>query len=145
MLRSFSVLLFCVFFAFGCNKDDESTIIIEYLVEINGAFELTVIDRAPDYIDGGAEELSVSVAKKVLYPSEARENGVEGKVGLEYEISPLGEVENIAPITNLGSGCEEALIEAFKACTQGIAFSPAELNGEAVRVKDTFCLTFNLE
>ncbi|MEZ4933527.1 MAG: energy transducer TonB [Saprospiraceae bacterium] len=145
MMKSFSVFLFCSILFFGCKKDDDTAGKIEYLVEVNGDFVLMEIDNAPEYNDEGEEGLYNCIGENIKYPTEARENGVEGKVEVEYEISATGEIENIVPITNIGSGCEEALIEALKACTQGVVFSPAIIDGQAVRVKDSLWVNFRLE
>ncbi|HFA51240.1 MAG TPA: energy transducer TonB [Bacteroidetes bacterium] len=146
-----SLLLALVFLAFGCKKDSdgmEEEITIESglcWVEVDGVFESLEVDKVPEFINGGVNGFVSAIFQYIKYPAEARENGIEGMVRLEYEITVDGEVENIVIAVDAGGGCGEASKSALEAATPGVSFFPAELNGEKVRTKKELPISFKLE
>ena len=105
-----------------------------YWVAVNDQFEYLDIDEAPAYKAGGEEGFNLALTDALVYPSEARDNGVEGCVELEYEISESGRVENITVLNDPGSGLGAAARAALEAITEGQPFEPAMLLGKPVRV-----------
>ena len=140
-----NLLLVFALLALGCQKDEDSVLVEGGIcwVEIDGVFEQLEIDKAPEYLNGGEEGLFNSL--NIIYPAEARENGTEGTVELEYQISELGEVDIIEITNDIGSGCGDATKTALEEVTTGISHSPAELDGKAVRVKKELSVRFKLE
>jgi hypothetical protein len=63
---------------------------------------------------------------------------------VQYEITEVGEVENIVIIEDPGSGIGAATVEALEAATQGVAFSPGAFNFEFVRVRKELRMRFRL-
>lgn len=50
----------------------------------------------------------------LVYPEQARQNGIEGTVKVEISISALGDVESVTLVKGLGYGCDEAVVELLK-------------------------------
>lgn len=115
-----------------CRQNEDN--FLGYWVDVNGQFEYLDIDEAPTFKAGGEQGLKNTVAELLVYPAEARDNGIEGCVELEYEISEAGVVENVTVVSDPGSGLGEAARAALEAATAGQSFEPAMLNGQPVRV-----------
>jgi len=145
-------LLFIVFLAsvliLGCQKEEAEPQIEDVegcLVEINGAFILMDLDVYPEYLDGGSKGFVRNLSREVRYPAEAREKGIEGRCELNYEITTEGRVEAITLISDPGGGIGAASSEALMLVTEGITYSPAQLNGNPVRVRKGLVIKFKLE
>ena len=124
----------------GCQKDDS----LYCWVEIEGDFELLAIDKAPEFINGGDSGFNVALLEETMYPVEARENGIEGRAVLQYEITMTGEVMNIIIIEDPGGGLGAEVVRTLEVVTEGIAFYPAELNGMAITVRKELPVIFSL-
>jgi periplasmic protein TonB len=77
---------------------------------------------------------------KPIYPKEAKERKISGKVVLEVEINRLGEPRNI----NIRSGPQIFLDSSLEAIRQW-RWKPYELNGQAVEVDTVVTLNFKLQ
>ncbi len=139
-------LLLILFSFSSCEKEptpeaDEQ----EYFIENNGVFEKVLLDEEPVYLDGGVKGFLRNCFEVIKYPAEARENGVEGTVGLMYIITDIGTVEDIIITQDLGASTGEEAKTALEAITQGVCFEPAMLNGSPVTVMTHLPVRFKLE
>ena len=141
----FFVLLF--FFIIGCgdSQDDISIEELDCLALVDSTWSLITLDEPPIYLDNGISGFGENLLTEVKYPSEARENGVEGIARLEYEVTTNGSVENILITKDPGTGIGEELKRGFEIVTAGIAYSPAILNELPIRVKKELEITFRVE
>lgn len=87
-------------------------------------------------IVGGLKTLQ----EKIIYPESAKKAGVEGKVFVQAFIDELGNVINARVIKGIGSGCDEAALNAVKA----LKFTPAKNQGKPVKVQVTIPIFFKL-
>ena len=74
------------------------------------------------------------------YSDEARAMKIEGQVALEVEFMATGEVKVMRIVRGLGHGLDEAAIKAV----QGVRFKPAQRDGQAVDVRTTVNIVFQL-
>ena len=76
------------------------------------------------------------------YTEQAREAGVEGTVVLDLVVGADGRARNIAIVSGLGHGLDQAAVAALRACR----FTPGERAGApvAVRVRE-FKIRFFLQ
>jgi TonB family protein len=140
--------LFSLLFIFNCKKDDEKIEIEELatcLTKIDSTFQEVTLELNPEYLDGGDNGFSLNFGNTISYPSEARENGIEGFTSVNYEITEEGKVENIEIIENPGGGIGEELQSTIDEITPSISFSPGILNGNPTRVQKTLSSTFKLQ
>ena len=87
----------------------------------------------PPRLEGGAD---------LVYPAEARADGVEGRVVVRYDVTREGRVVNAAVVSAEPSGVFEA---AALAAVSTWRFRPAVARGEAVAAHDRLStLTFRL-
>jgi len=66
-----------------------------------------------------------------VYPEGAKRAGIEGVVILQVDIDATGAVMNMSVVQGLGSGCDEAAMEAMKQST----FTPALAGTDPVPVR----------
>ena len=87
-------------------------------------------------IEGGMPELY----KRLEYPPEAITKGIEGKVFVIAFVDDKGKVGDVKVLRGLGSGCDEAAVQAVKSCN----FLPGEHEGKKVKVKVSLAIQFKL-
>ncbi len=96
---------------------------------------LLVADQMPKIIGGLA-----SIHSKVVYPEKARQEGIEGRVTVQFIVNEFGEVENPKVIKGIGGGCDENALEAVKLAK----FEPGLHNGDPVKVQYSLPIVFRL-
>ncbi len=93
-------------------------------------------DKMPEPV-GGIE----AILKRVVYPEDAKKNGIEGKVFLSTVIDESGNATDIKVIKGAGNGLDEAAVNALK----GVKFTPGEVDGKKVKVKIVLPVMFKLK
>lgn len=73
--------------------------------------------------------LMLFVAKNIKYPKEARQQGVEGQVIVQFQISESGKVHSPKIVKDIGSGCDE---EVLRIVNQMPSWTPAKKDGKPV-------------
>jgi protein TonB len=66
-------------------------------------------DEMPEF-DGGATGLMRYVGQNIVYPSVAREIGIEGTVYVSFVVNEFGNVESAKVLKGIGYGCDEEVI-----------------------------------
>ena len=95
----------------------------------------------PEY-PGGELELRKFIARNVKYPSEARVNGIQGKVFVKFVVSKTGEVTNI----NIARSVDPHLdAEAVRVLANLPKWKPGTIKGEPVNVSFTVPINFQLQ
>lgn len=95
-----------------------------------------VVEQMPTLIGGLAE-----LQRKVVYPDEARKQGVEGRVTVQFLVSKEGNVICPKVIRGLGPLCNAAAIKAVNQAK----FTPGMQAGEPVRVQYSLPIVFRLQ
>lgn len=96
----------------------------------------TVVDEMPEMI-GGMETLY----KAIKYPRAASQNGIEGRVFIQFVVDKNGNVRDEKVLRDIGGGCGEAALEAVRE----VKFTPGKKDGVAVNVQYSLPVTFRLE
>ena len=97
---------------------------------------------APQQIRQAPTEVPLQILSKPspAYTDEARAMKIEGEVALEVEFLASGEVRVMRVVRGLGHGLDESAIRAVK----GVRFKPAQRDGQAVDVRTTVNIVFQL-
>ena len=74
-------------------------------------------------------------------PPSKKPRGVEGKVKLEVEVTPTGEVGDVRVVSGISPEVDALVVETIKACR----FTPAEVGGQAVATRIPYTYTFVAE
>ena len=93
------------------------------------------VEKMPSPV-GGIE----AIMKKIVYPSTAKNNNVEGKVYLLIYINENGGVDDVKLVKGIGSGCEEEAINVIKKTK----FNPGVNKGTNVKTKMSLSIPFKL-
>lgn len=91
------------------------------------------VEKEPSYDEA-------SLARRVKYPEMARRNGIEGIVLVGALIGKDGRIENIKVIESENEILDEAALKAVRETS----FTPAQQNGQAVRVWARVPIRFTL-
>jgi len=115
---------------------DEEEVVVESGSEIFGCIQETI----PSF-RGGERMLFEFLGNNLVYPKEAKEAGVEGKVFVEFYIERDGTVCDAKVLRGIGYGCDE---EALRVIGLMPKWSPGMQRGKAVRVRYTLPIVFKL-
>lgn len=97
---------------------------------------LTSAEEMPKPI-GGMNE----IAKNVIYPEEAKKNGIEGKVFLNVFINEEGNVEKLVVLKSSHPALDSAAIEAVSK----VKFTPGKKDGIPVKTQVAIPIKFQLK
>lgn len=79
--------------------------------------------------------------QQVVYPEEALNKGIEGRVTVQFVVSKLGKTRNQKVIRGIGAGADEEALRLVKM----MDFEPGKQNGEPVCVQYALSINFRLE
>jgi len=96
---------------------------------------LAFAQKMPEPV-GGLE----TIIKKIVYPSLAKQQNIQGKVYLLVYVNEKGTVDDVKVVRGLGMGCDDAAIDAVKKSK----FTPGQDKGQNVKVKLSIAITFKL-
>ena len=99
-----------------------------------------MVEEMPGF-RGGEQKLFEFIGNNVVYPQEAKEAGIEGKVFVEFYIEGDGTVCDAKVLRGIGYGCDE---EALRVIGLMPKWYPGKQRGKAVRVRYTLPVTFKL-
>ena len=100
----------------------------------------TYVEQMPDF-PGGQTELMKFLQKNLRYPPAARENGIEGRVVLQFVVDEQGNISDIQVLRDIGGGCAEEAIRVVKSMPPWRA---GKQNGNPVKVYFKLPVTFKL-
>jgi TonB family protein len=105
----------------------------------NGVYQ--IVEEMPQY-PGGEDALMDYVSKNVVYPSEAQEKGISGRVFVSFIVEKDGSVSNVDVKRGIGGGCDEEAVRVIKAMPK---WKPGKMKGKPVRVSYMMPITFKLQ
>lgn len=108
-------------------------------VEQNKVFD--VVEQQPSY-PGGMGALNQWLASNIKYPAMAAENGIEGRVVVQFVVERDGSVSGVHVVRGVDPSLDK---EATRVVSQMPKWIPGKQNGSAVRVKYTVPVTFRLQ
>ena len=100
-----------------------------------------VVEQMPEF-PGGDKGFHQFIADNIKYPAEAKEEGLKGRVFVNFIVEPDGSVSDIRVLRGIGGGCDEEAVRVVESMPR---FKPGMQDGEAVRVSYTVPVFFRLE
>jgi len=88
------------------------------------------------------EKLFNHLSNNIVYPPIARENGITGRVIIQYIVEKDGSITNVKVVRGIGGGCDE---EAQRVIENMPNWIPGLQRGRPVRVQFTLPIAFTLE
>ena len=95
----------------------------------------------PTFNGSEPNEFRKYIAQNVKYPEEAKKNGVQGKVFVQFVVDKDGTLTEVKAVKGIGGGCDE---EAVRVIKNSIAWNPGLQGGQAVNVRMIVPITFKL-
>jgi TonB family protein len=108
--------------------------------EQNKLYDINTVSTAPEF-PGGPQALAIYISTHLKYPTEAKENNIEGKVYIGFVIEKDGSLSNLEVINGIDGGCNE---EAMRVLRNSPLWKPGTFNGNPVRTTYTLPITFRL-
>lgn len=99
-----------------------------------------ITDQMPEF-PGGEDEMMKFVQDNVVYPQQAKDAGVEGRVFVSFIVETDGSVSDVKVLHGIGHGCDEVAVEVVQSMPK---WKPGFHNGKAVRVGYMLPLSFQL-
>ena len=141
-LSILSMLLATLFVAFACTEEVDLAE-AENSLPISGQNTevFTVVESTPQFT-GGMDAFYSHIQKAIRYPKQARIDGIEGKVWVQFVIERDGSVSNVKVLKGIGSLVDEEAVRVLESLPD---FKPATQRGKTVRVKKVIPIQFKLD
>lgn len=100
----------------------------------------TAVDQMPTF-PGGDAELMKYIASHVRYPDVAVENGVQGRVVVQFVVQKDGSIGEVKVVSSKDPDLDREALRVVRTLPK---FTPGRLNGQPVNVYYTLPITFKL-
>lgn len=105
------------------------------------AIPFQLVEEKPSFMGGDANTFSKWVNERLVYPEIAKENGVQGRVTLQFTVETSGQVTNVKVLRGVDPSLDK---EAVKVVSSSPKWKPGKQRDRAVRVTYTFPVIFQL-
>jgi TonB family protein len=99
-------------------------------------YKINAVDSKPEYTS--SDNINKFIKQNFKYPPIALQQGLSGRVKVEFVIETYGKASNIRVIEPVGGGCNEETIRLVKL----MDWEPAQKNGKPVRCLYEYSLNF---
>lgn len=106
------------------------------------AIPFQLVEEKPSFNGGDANEFSKWVNSKLVYPEIAKENGVQGRVTLQFTVNADGTVSNVKVLRGVDSSLDK---EAVRVVSSSPKWKPGKQRDRAVKVTYTFPVIYQLK
>lgn len=114
--------------------------VVEEVVE-EEAIPFQLVEKQPSFQGGGPNEFTKWVNQRLVYPEIAKENGVQGRVTLQFTVEKDGRVTNVKVLRGVDSSLDK---EAVRVVSSSPKWTPGRQRDRAVKVTYTFPVIFQL-
>ena len=99
------------------------------------------VEVMPEF-PGGEQAMMEFVAKNVIYPKEAIEKEIDGRVLVSFIVEKDGSINEVKVMKGIGGGCDEEAVRVISAMPK---WMPGKQEGKPVRVSYMMPITFRLQ
>ena len=131
-------------------RDDQVADNIQYVQEGDGE-EVTpveeepvffIVEEMPSFQGKGEDGFRQYIAKNLRYPEIAAENGISGRVYVQFAVNSKGQVVDAVVVRGIDPALDQ---EALRVVTSSPRWEPGRQRGTPVKVQFTFPINFILE
>ena len=108
------------------------------IVFIDSIFD--VVEENPSF-PGGEKKLYEFLSKNLRYPEMAKENGIQGKVFIQFVVWKDGSIKDVKVVKSIHNTLDK---EAFRVVNKMPNWSPGKQQGKVVNTKFTIPIKFKL-
>ncbi len=101
----------------------------------------TIVEKMPQF-PGGMGELMKYLASNIKYPPQAKNNGIQGRIFVNFIVEPDGIVSDVKILKGIGGGCDK---EALRVVKNMPRWEPGVQKGKPVRVSYNLPIKFTLK
>lgn len=132
------------------NLEDDANLgveIMDYKEEVKEevieeeAIPFQLVEQKPSFNGGDANEFSKWVNQRLQYPEIAKENGVQGRVMLQFTVNTDGSVSNVKVLRGVDPSLDK---EAVRVVSSSPKWKAGKQRDRAVKVTYTFPVIFQL-
>ena len=129
------------------DSDDLAVEIMDYVEEVEEetveeeAIPFQLVEEKPSFQGGDANQFSKWVNSKLVYSEIAKENGVQGRVTLQFTVNADGTVSNVKVLRGVDPALDK---EAVRVVSMSPKWKPGKQRDRAVKVTYTFPVIFQL-
>lgn len=120
-------------------KDYVEETVEEHVEEEAIPFQL--VEKKPSFQGGDANDFSKWVNERLVYPEIAKENGVQGRVMLQFTVGADGKVSNVKVLRGVDPSLDK---EAVRVVSMSPKWTPGKQRDRNVKVTYTFPVIFQL-
>lgn len=100
-----------------------------------------LVEQKPSFNGGDANEFSKWVNSQLVYPEDAKKNGIQGRITLQFKIEADGRVTNVKVLRGVYPSLDA---EAVRVVSSSPKWKPGRQRDKAVAVTYTFPVIFQL-
>jgi TonB family protein len=104
----------------------------------NGVYQ--ICEQMPEF-PGGVNALIDHVGRNVVYPEQAKEKEIEGRVFVGFVVEKDGSISDVKVLRGIGGGCDEEAVRIISAMPK---WKPGMQDGKPVRVSYQIPIHFKL-
>ncbi|MBR6183812.1 outer membrane transport energization protein TonB [Bacteroidales bacterium WCE2004] len=132
------------------NLEDDANLgveIMDYVEDVQEevveeeAIPFALVEEKPKFQGGDAKTFSAWVSQHLEYPEIAKENGVSGRVVVEFTVMPDGKVANVKLLRGVDPSIDK---EAIRVVQSSPKWTPGRQRDRAVKVTYQFPVIFTL-
>lgn len=132
------------------NLEDQADLAVDvkdYVAEVeeevveDDAIPFMLVEEKPSFMGGDANAFSKWVNERLEYPEIAKENGVQGRVTLQFTVNTDGSVSNVKVLRGVDPSLDK---EAVRVVSMSPKWTPGKQRNRAVKVTYTFPVIFQL-
>ncbi|MBR5074912.1 MAG: TonB family protein [Bacteroidales bacterium] len=114
---------------------------VEEEVEVEEEIPFAIVEDKPMFQGKDANEFTKWVYNQIEYPEIAKENGIQGRVTVQFTIDKDGSVKDVKVLRGVDSSLDK---EAVRVIQKSPKWSPGKQRNKPVKVKYTFPIIFQL-
>ena len=131
------------------NLEDDSSLGVEIMDYVETqeeeveeeAIPFALVEEKPSFMGGDANQFSKWVNQRLVYPEVAKENGVQGRVTLQFTVEKDGTVTKVKVLRGVDSSLDK---EAVRVVSSSPKWKAGKQRDRAVAVTYTFPVIFQL-
>ena len=132
------------------NLEDDANLgveIMDYVEEVQEevveeeAIPFALVEEKPKFQGGDANQFSKWVSQHLEYPEIAKENGVSGRVMVQFTVNPNGSVSDVKVLRGVDPSLDK---EAVRVIQSSPKWTPGKQRDRAVKVTYQFPVIFQL-
>ncbi|MBQ1219063.1 MAG: TonB family protein [Bacteroidales bacterium] len=136
---------------FVISTEDDKNLAVDIVEYVDGGQEaeeevveeipFAIVEQKPTFKGGDQNTFTKWVFSQIEYPEIAKENGVQGRVVLEFIVDTDGAVKNVKVLRGVDSSLDK---EAVRVVSSSPKWTPGKQRDKAVKVKFVFPVIFQL-